>query len=104
MARQRAQEHQWNDIKVGDLIAVGSGDAEQGGRVTARHNDKVEVELYDRPGLRFWYAVPDVRLGAARPRPVMMANRYPRKEQTVEVRAVCPHLNLADLCPDCREE
>lgn len=95
-----------SEIKVGDLVTVGAGDAEEGGRATGRHKDKVEVELYDRPGLRFWYPVADVRVGAARPRPKLMGlmARWGKKEKTVEMRTVCKHLNLADLCPDCAKE
>jgi hypothetical protein len=89
-----------SELRIGDLVTVHAGEAEQGGRVTARHGDKVEVELYDRPGLRFWFPSADVRTGTARPRPMMMAARW-GKETRVEVRAVCRHLNLADVCRDC---
>ena len=91
-----------SDIKVGDLVTVGAGDAEQGGRVTAIHRDKVEVEVTNRPGLRFWFSATDVRVGSLRPSPTMMARRWmAAREKTVEVRPVCKHLNLTSVCPDC---
>jgi hypothetical protein len=67
------------------------------------HRDKVEVELYDRPGFRFWFAAADVRIGAPRPRPTMMSARHAgqRKGPTIEVRAVCRHVNLAAVCREC---
>jgi hypothetical protein len=90
-----------SEIKVGDLVTVSAGDAEQGGRVTAIHRDKVEVEMYDRP-LRYWFSVTDVRVGAPRPRQTMMASRWmAAKAKTVEVRPVCKHLNLTSVCPEC---
>jgi hypothetical protein len=93
------------EITVGDPVTVGAGDAEQGGRVTARVKDKVEVEMTDRPGFRFWFSVADVRVGAARPSPTMMAMRWmAAKKKTEEVRPVCKHLNLARVCPDCALE
>jgi hypothetical protein len=88
------------EIKVGDLVTAG----DSCGRVKAIHRDKVEVELDDRPGLRFWFSVGDVSVGTPPPRPTMMAWRFAKKETTVEVRPVCKHINLADLCLDCARE
>ena len=82
-------------MKVGDLVTAGGN----GGRVTAIHRDKVEVESNDRPGLRFWFSAADVLVGSPRPRPTMMAWRFARK--AVEERPVCEHLYLADACPEC---
>jgi hypothetical protein len=91
-----------SDIKVGDLVTVGAGNEEQGGRVTTRIRDKVEIELDARPGQRFWFSATDVRVGAPRPRETMMASRWmAAKEKTEEVRPVCRHVNLANVCPDC---
>jgi hypothetical protein len=85
-------------IRVGDLVtAGGSGD-----RVTSVRGDKVQVQFPDRPAFQFWFPSADVLVGAPRPRPVMMARRYGKKETRVEVRAVCKHVNIAALCPECK--
>lgn len=84
-------------MNIGDLVEAGGS----GGRVTALRGNMVEVELYDRPGFRFWFKIEDVRIGSPCPRPTMMSGRYSKKEKTVEVRAVCRHLNIADMCNEC---
>ena len=95
-------------LRVGDVVEVISGvHTGKSGLVTSLHSDgKVEVELADGGGVlkgfRYWFLVEDVLAGGSRSRVKRAkASRKTERETRVEVRAVCKHLNLADLCPDC---
>jgi len=83
-------------IRAGDFVEAGGG----AGRVVCVRGNSVEVQPSDRPSLRFWYKATDVKLGSPEPRMTPMAWRY-AQEARVEVRAVCSHLNLAELCAEC---
>ena len=93
--------------RVGEVVEVlAERHAGKSGLVTGIHaQGKVQVELADGGGLlqafRYRLAREDVLGGGPRSH-VRRARAKPRpRETTIEVRAVCRHVRLADLCREC---
>jgi hypothetical protein len=85
-------------VKPGDAVTAGG----EAGRVVRVLGRRVEVEVHGRT---FWYAAAGVTAGTPPPKPVFMAARFDTKAvPRVEVRPVCRHLTLADLCDVCAKE